>query len=295
MNRVLLGFGAAAAAALIGAGWQVVTRFGVTGTVTAYDLALIRYVIPALLLFPILWRAGFVPRTTHPLLFLTILTGGGLPFGLLVMQAAKFAPVSHIAVLIPATMPIFVAGLAAIFLSEAITPPKALGFAFMACGVGCIGWEAVASMGPQTVYGDLLLVLAAFLWGIYSVAFRRSGIDPWHGAALICFWSALLVIPVWAIQHDGGLWRAPPAHLAVQVLWQGVLAGAIGMWVYGYAMRQIGAARAASLGALVPALAAFGGWLVLSEVPSPLALVGITVTAVGVGLASRPGLPRWAA
>ncbi len=286
MYQTVLGLSAALVAALIGAGWQVVTRFGVTTTVSSYDLALIRYCIPALLLCPILWHRGFVPKGVSPVLAGAVLLGGGLPFGLLVMTAAQFAPVSHIAVLIPGTMPLFVTGLAAIFLGEVLTRQKILGAMILMIGVGCIGWEAVTSMDWQTIWGDLMLVLAAFLWGIYSVAFRRSGISPWHGAALICFWSAVLVVPVWVLNHEGGLTQTPPSHLLVQVIWQGVLAGAVGMWVYGYAMQQIWAARAASIGALVPGLAGLGGWMILDEVPSQVAIAGIALTILGVILSN---------
>lgn len=292
MHHILLGLGAAFIAALIGAGWQVVTRLGVTTTVTPYDLALIRYAVPAVILLPLLWRKGFVPRGVHPLLIITILIGGGLPFGLLVMQGARFAPVSHIAVLIPGTMPLFVAALAAIFLAERITRAKTTGFALMLAGVACIGWEAVMTMGPTTVLGDLVLICAALLWGIYSVAFRKSGVSPWHGAALICFWSTLMALPLWLLQPQSGFHTTPATALMVQFLWQGILAGAVGMWIYGYAMQQVGASAAASVGALVPALAATGGWLVLGEIPSSLAMIGILVTILGVVCANTSAFDR---
>lgn len=282
MHQILLGLSAALAAVLIGAGWQVVTRFGVTTTVSSFDLALIRYCVPALLLSPILWREGFYPKGVSSPLLIAILLGGGLPYGLLVMMGAQFAPISHIAVLIPGTMPLFVMGLAAVFLGETLTRQKALRAAFLLVGVGCVGWEAVVTMGTQTIWGDAMLVLAAFLWGIYSVAFRHSAIAPWHGAALICFWSAVLIVPIWVVKQEGGLAQTAPMHLLIQFVWQGVLAGAVGMWVYGYAMQQIGAANAASVGALVPGLAGLGGWIILGEVLSPLACVGIGMTVLGV-------------
>ncbi len=282
MGNFVLGFGAAFAAAVIGAGWQIVTRFGVTTSVSAYDLALIRYLVPALILSPILFRHGILPSGLRPGLFLLIFVGGGLPFGLLVMLGAQYAPVSHIAVLIPGMMPIFVVGLAHVFLNEAVTQNKAFGAFLMLVGVGCIGWDAIASMGPQTVFGDALLVLAAFMWAAYTIAFRLSGLDPWHAAALICFWSALAVLPLWWVMGGQQLFNAPLSHVAIQILWQGILAGAVGLWVYGFAMQKIGAAQSASVGAIVPALAGIGGWLVLGEMPNAFAQVGILVTVAGV-------------
>lgn len=288
MKLKMLGYAAAFAAALIGAGWQIVTRFGVTTTVDAYDLALIRYCVPALILLPLLIRNGFLPKDVPPMLILAMVVGGGFPFGLLVMFGATAAPVSHIAVLIPGTMPIFVAALATFVLADSFGPRKQIGFGIITLGVCFIGWEAVASMGWGTVLGDLILVFAAFLWGVYSVAFRRSGMSAWHAAAMICFWSSLLATGIWVFNHGEGLWLTPTRDLAIQFLWQGLLAGVFGMWVYGYAMQQIGPAPAATIGALVPALAAFGAFVVLGEVPSLVAAFGIALTVIGVMTANWP-------
>lgn len=55
MHRNLCtGLLAAAAAALVGSAWQLVSRHGVTTTLGPMELALMRYGIPALLLAP-LW------------------------------------------------------------------------------------------------------------------------------------------------------------------------------------------------------------------------------------------------
>lgn len=288
MNTNLLGIIAAFSAALIGAGWQIVTRFGVTTTVDAYDLALMRYCIPACLLLPILVRKGLFVKDAPPLILVAMVIGGGMPFGLLVVLGATLAPVSHIAVLIPGTMPIFVAALSAVVFRDVLGRQKILAFLILTIGIFCIGWEAVVTMGLDTIIGDATLLLAAFLWGVYSIAYRRSGLTPWHAAAIIAFWSAILALSIWFIGHGDGLWQTSANYLVVQLVWQGVLAGAIGMWIYGYAMQKIGPAQAATIGALVPAMAATGGWFILEEEPSTLAIVGIALTVCGVMLANRP-------
>ena len=259
MNTYLLGFAAAFSAALIGAGWQIVTRFGVTTTVDAFDLSLIRYCIPALILCPILLRKGLFPKGVNSSIVTAIVLGGGLPFGLLVMLGASSSPVSHIAVLIPGTVPIFVALLAYFIYGDRIESRTLISFLIITIGVCCVGWEAIASMGIDTVRGDMILLSAAFLWAVYSVAFRKSGLSPWHAAAIIAFWSALLAVGLWYFLHGSGFSETPYGALAIQIIWQGLLAGVIGMWIYGYAMQKIGPAQAATVGALVPALAAVGG------------------------------------
>ena len=53
-SNTLLGLLAGLAAALIGAGWQLASRYGVTTTLGPMELAALRYLVPALVLMPLL-------------------------------------------------------------------------------------------------------------------------------------------------------------------------------------------------------------------------------------------------
>ncbi len=278
----LLGFLAALAACGIAAGWQISTRSGVITGLDPLDLALLRYGVPGLVLMPLWLKSGLLPKGLPRSLLAFMVLGAGLPFGLLVMVGAQFAPVSHMAVLLPGTMPLFVALLAHHFLSEALSGPRLLGFAFILGGVGLIGLDAVESFSLGTWKGDLILLIASLCWGIYSVAYRKSGLAPWTAAAVISGWSLLLVVPFWLIAGGGRLFEADAASLGLQLLWQGILAGVLGLWVYGYAVRAIGATRAAAIGALVPAMAAIGGLLFLAEPLSLASAIGVACVSLGV-------------
>ena len=58
------------------------------------------------------------------------------------------------------------------------------------------------------------------------------------------------------------------------------------MFLYGYAVRIIGAAEASAFGALTPLLALLGGAAFLAEAITPFKVVGVALVAVGVFLAS---------
>ena len=53
LNPLITGTVAAIAAALLGVGWQLLTRHGVTTTLGPLDLAWLRYGVPALVLLPL--------------------------------------------------------------------------------------------------------------------------------------------------------------------------------------------------------------------------------------------------
>ena len=85
---------------IVGASWQLATRFGVTTSLTPIDLALLRYVIPTFVLLPILLRQGCGTKGKPIWVLAFIVIGGGLPFGLLGMVGAQFAPASHMGCLL---------------------------------------------------------------------------------------------------------------------------------------------------------------------------------------------------
>lgn len=284
----LIGVAAGIGAALVSALWQVATRLGVTTSLAPLDLALLRYGVPALLLLPLLVRRGLWPALSAPWLFIPMLLGAGLPFGLLAMGGAVFAPVAHMGVLMAGTIPLFAGLLAAAILGTRLTRMRLFGFAIIAIGVALVAGKALLIRNDQAWIGDLLFLAAALAWAVYTVAFQRSGLSPWHATALLAAASALLALPLWA--WSGGAARlaaVPPADLVAQVLAQGVLAGVAGQWAYAMAIRHLGATRAALSGALVPALSALGGFAILGEQPGLAALAGAAAIALGIVVAGR--------
>lgn len=279
----------------VGAGWQLATRYGVTTTLTPIDLALLRYVIPSLVLFPILLRHGFGAKIGSVWLLMLIVIGGGLPFGLIGMVGAQFAPASHMGALLPGSMPVFVAILSAIILGERFALGRIFGLGVIVLGVVCVVGTAIIGTvgGAHVLLGDALFIGAGVFWAIYTVAYRKSGLDPWHGAALICFWSSILVIPIWLMSPGAALLDAPWPDIALQVAAQGILAGLIGLAAYGAAIRHLGASVAAVSGAVAPALTAVGGFFLLGEPLSWLTAIGVACVAGGIwAFAGSPGMSQ---
>lgn len=273
-------------ACLIGAGWQIATRYGVTSSLTPIDLSLFRYAIPALLLLPFWRKEAFVPSGVPVYLIVLMVLGAGLPFGLMVMTGSLYAPVAHLAALLPGAMPLFVALLSRLFLDEKHSIGQISGYMLVVAGIAIISRESLSSFSSDTWQGDILFLCAAFSWGIYIIAFRKSGLSAWHGTALVNSWSLILVVPVWFWIQTGTLFSAAPGEILLQVLWQGVLAGLIGLWIYGYSLAKLGATRSAAIGALVPVFSAAGGWLFLQEALDTHLISGIAIVASGVLLST---------
>jgi drug/metabolite transporter (DMT)-like permease len=281
----LAGVLAGCAAALIGGGWQVMTREATTRAGLApADLALLRYCIPALLLLPVLWP--MLPRLRGlrwpPLAFM--LAGGGLPFGLMAMGGTRFAPAAHMGVLVAGASPLMAAALAWLLWRERIAGWRLAGLVLVAAGVFALGARAFAS-GEGQALGDAMFLAAALLWAGFTLSFRRSGLDPWEATALVNAGSALLLLP-WLASQGTGLGTVPWQQLATAALWQGVLAGVAGLALFSLAIARLGAAPAAAFGALAPVVSALAGWAWLGESLSVLEWLAVSCATAGVALAS---------
>lgn len=285
MNSTHLGWAAALAMVFIGTGWQLATRHGASGSFLPLDLALLRYAVPALLLAPVWWRLLVSQASLQPKRSLRmglVVIGAGLPFGLLVMTGARYAPVSHMAALLPGLMPLMVMAGASCMARQMPARRHLLAGAVVFTGVGLVSGLWANAGGAQYWLGDALFVSATVLWSIYSLAFRGLGITGLQSAALISVWSALAVVPLWLWSADTQLLKVSASALALQVVWQGVIAGTIGIATYGYAMRVLGPTRPAVVGALVPVMSSIGGVWLLGETMSTAAWCGVALVTAGI-------------
>lgn len=284
-SHLAIGLLAALAAALIGSGWQIVSRHGVTTSLGPVELAVLRYGVPALVLMPLWCRRGGLPSGVPAGRLALLVLGGGLPFGLVVLAGAQWAPAAHMGIFMAGCMPLFVSVGSRLVCGERLGGVRALGLLLMALGMAVLGlgvWRG----GLGAWRGDLLFVLAAVLWAAYTLAFRGCGLSAWQGAALVNLGSAVLLLPVLLVWGAPRLLSAPWADVALQALGQGVVAGLLGLVAYTVAIARLGAGRAALSAALVPVFTALGAAWLLGEAPEPGAWIALALVVPGVVLAS---------
>ncbi|MES2612828.1 MAG: DMT family transporter [Pseudomonadota bacterium] len=280
-----VGWLAALAAALIGSGWQIASRHGVTTTLGPLELAVLRYAIPALLLAPLWLRRGGWPAEMSCGRCALLVLCGGLPFGLVVLAGAQWAPAAHMGIFVAGSLPVFTALGGWLVARERPASSRLLGLALIGAGMavfGAAGWRSVEGAWR----GDLLFLLAALLWSVYTLAFRGSGLTPWQGAALVNLGSAVLLLPALALRGAPRLLSAPWTDVAWQALGQGVVAGLLGLVVYSVAIARLGPARAALSAALVPLLTAVGGACLLGEPVSGALVAAVLLVVPGLALGS---------
>ncbi len=138
-GNLLLGILCGLGVVLVWSGWAVATRFAVTTSFAPHDVAFLRLVVPAFLLWPILLRNGMgLSRIRIPRMIVMI-GGAGVPFMPLASTGMRYAPASHVATLMMGVMPIFVAMLSTLLFGERLGRTQRAGLVTVIAGVVCSG------------------------------------------------------------------------------------------------------------------------------------------------------------
>jgi drug/metabolite transporter (DMT)-like permease len=231
---------------------------------------------------PVWWRTGLKPKAlSWPMV--AALMGFGAPFFLVAGSAMQYAPAPDVAPLLSGAMPLIVASVA-MQRGERFGLARKLGLGLIALGiVAVVGHSALAGGGAWR--GHLMLLAAAAMWAVYTLAFKRSGLSAIEAAALVAVWSTIMLLPLGA----PGLVRVVANHareVVVQATMQGLLSGVLAIVLYGVAITRLGATRGAALTALVPVLAAVLAVPLLGEWPGAATALAIVATTLGVALAA---------
>ncbi|MEI2297566.1 DMT family transporter [Ensifer sp. MJa1] len=282
---VAAGYAGAFVTVLIWAGWILATRHSAGTALGTIDLGLIRYGIPALLLSPVWLKTGLVPRTLPVHLLVLMVTGSGALFFQVSTFAIHSVPASSVGILLGGSMPLATALIGVAAFGERPDRMRAVGFAAIIVGVVILLTRNLAVSTPTGWSGYVLLPAAATLWAVYTHAFRRSGLSPLQGSALIAVWSFMIHLAL-AIVFGSTLADVPVAEIALQVASQGILSGLVAMVAYGFAVKSLGGTQAAAFTALTPVLAMVGGAALLGEQIGPFEMLAAIVTAAGVALST---------
>ncbi len=286
-TNAILGVSCALGAVIIWASWMAITRLGVTTSLSAQDVTMLRFGIAGLLLSPVILRKGFSIKKLGLFRFLILVCGAGAPYSLVASSGLIYAPAAHAGILIPGVMPLFVAILAMLIFQEKFTKQRLTGYGLILGGLLVIA--GIGSMTYQVSYfaGHMLMLSASLMWACYTLVLRQSQLDALHAAAIVAVSSMILFTPFYFFMNGFNIIHLPMTDIAIQAGFQGIVATIFALYLFGKAISLLGAPLAASFGALVPVLAALIAIPILGEWPSILEWTGIGIVTGGVYLASR--------
>lgn len=281
-----LGIAVGLVAASIGALYTVFARWGVAHGLAAQDMTVLRFGVAGLLMLPVLWlawqrdAAGLKRRWRA---WLTISLLAGPPFGLLMFGALQWAPSSHAAVLPFTAMSVMGTLLSVWLLGDRLTVRKGAGIAVVVSGLVVLSGVSLGSLTPQALVGDAMFILAGTLWAGFGIVMRRERLDPVLATAVVSVVALLTYVPAYFFWvGPERLLAADPGVLAVEVLVQGVIAGAGTLYTYSRMVALLGPSRAAVFPALAPGIAALLAWPVLGHLPQSTEWIGLAIVMAGL-------------
>ena len=197
---------------------------------------------------------------------------GGLAYAVLAYTGFFYAPATHASVLMPGSLPLWTALLAAVVLHDRLTPARLGGLALIVLGDLLVGGASLlrAFEGGQIWKGDLLFMSAAFCWACYSVVVRRHGLDAVRATIAITVFAFLSYVPAYALLAGLGviasrLGSAPLGEIMFQMLFQGVGSVVISGITFTRMIQYFGPVRSTMITAVVPGLSALAAVFFLGE------------------------------
>lgn len=270
-------------------GWILLTRYGVTTSLSPYDLVALRFAFAGLVLLPVVIKRGLGLRQVGARRWLVIVCCAGVPYVLIASTGLQFAPAAHAGALIPGTMPLWAAILAVFFLKEQIPRSRRAGLLLIPLGIAVILGNGLVEFSSGQWRGHLLFLLAAMTWASFTVAMRsasQSGFDALHAAAVVSVLGAVVYLPIYALWLPHHLSNAPMSAIVIQTIYQGLFVSIVSLFAYSRAVMILGASLGSSFASLVPVLAMLAAIPLLGEWPKPMDYVGIAAITVGVFLSS---------
>jgi drug/metabolite transporter (DMT)-like permease len=244
-----------------------------------------RAALGAAVLLPIAWKRGVLrPAMAHKRAILAF-TLFEMVIPLFLIALGERWITSALAGILVATLPIIVALLSPFFgVSERLGPRRLTGLAVGFAGViALLGLDKI--QGPEQWAGVACLLVATVGYAVGPLIVERHlrGVDELGAVTVSLLIAAVVLLPTAALSAPTEL---PSALAVLSLIVLGVVCTAGGMILYFYLIVHAGAARAAVITYINPAVAALLGVFILREPFGLGSAAGLVLILLGSALAT---------
>ncbi|MCZ8187861.1 MAG: DMT family transporter [Beijerinckiaceae bacterium] len=260
-----------------------ISRHGIQNGMTPNDMTFVRFLVAGLILLPLFIRAGV--RDCAGIgwgrgLVLTAMSG--LPMTLMMMQGLAWSPAAHGAAIGPGTVTVIGAIGGWLIFGSRPGWTVILGIGIVIAGLAMIGLAASTSGSRNVLLGDLCFFGVGLIWGGYPLMLQLWKVDPLRATAVLSVLSALAFSPWYLLAGTGNLLNVPFWVVALHAINQGVINVVIGLWLWGFAVREVGAALSGRFPPLIPVIGTLSAIPLLGEIPGLLQWIGIALIVGGL-------------
>ena len=290
MNRVQLqGYLFVLMTMCVWGGFTILSRLSAKWGIVAWDLTALRFAFAFSILVPIL-----LYQRNYQFLFkkqaIVLALVGGIGYCVTVYSGFYFSPAAHAAIFLNGFIPVCTALAAWLIYKQPFDRHMWVSIGVISISLIAMTYLLLMNSRQPFGVGDVLFVLGAVCWGVFSVLLRESNMTAWQAMCSVAIWSAILYLPVYWLFIPKHLDEVEPLHIAIQTLFHGVLVVIVATICYVEAIKRLGAFQAGSIVTLAPFIAAVLAIPLLNEPVSPAIICGL----IGIGIgALQPW--RWLA
>ena len=223
------------------------------------------------------------------LLFVVCGVAGGSAYFIAENTALELTLISDVAVLV-CTAPLTTALMGAIFYrDERITLLTGVGMVIAFIGSVMLAMKNGLVWGDSVV-GDMLALLAAFVWAFYSMALKR--LNRTYTTLFITrklfFYGILSALPLLALEDNHLDWNVlrQPAVWG-NLLYLGLICSLAAYFIWGITVKRIGAVRASNYFYLSPIISMIAAAIWFGERTNAVAYIGCVLILAGVIMAEK--------
>ena len=272
-------------AAVFWAAGFVAARHGIAVGFRPPDIILHRFIWAGLLFLPLVAREGLgnLGGVGWPKGLLLTLAGGPT-FSFFSYAGFLFVPLAHGGVIQPSCAALGGLALATVLLKEKLPAQRAVGALVIVAGLVVIGSEALTSIGTHGLVGDLSFATAGLMFATFASLLRLWRITPIRAVAVTSVVSLAYLPVYWLAFGFARMIALGLVENLLQLVAQGILAGAGATYLFTRAVVLLGAGRGAVFPSLVPPFTLLIGFVALGDVPSVAQLAGFAIVLAGFRL-----------
>lgn len=199
--------------------------------------------------------------------------------------ALTYTLVTNVGVII-SIAPFFTAIFAHLFLeSERLTPYFFMGFMVAITGIILIEFNGnfVLKLNP---IGDILAIIAAIVWAVYSVIMRKIGELQYNTIGCtrkVFFYGLIFMIPaIFMVDFKLQLYRFTSLSNLMNILYLGIGACAVCFATWNWSVKVLGAVKTSLYIYMVPIITTIASVLILHENITWISILGIAFTLSGL-------------
>ena len=267
-----------------------ISRHALLHGLTSHDMLALRFLTAGLLLLPVFLKGGVLAGlgTCAGIgwgrgLLLTVMSG--FPMSYMVMTGLSYSPAAHGATIGPGTVTVIGIVGSVILFGNKVTPRLLLGILSVLIGLGTLAYAGTVHAASGVLRGDLCFLAVGLLWGGYPLAMQYWKLDALKATAVVSVLS-MAYLPIYGLFFFRGFDVAPWWVLVLHAINQGVLNIIVGLWIWGWAARVLGAAVVGRFPPLIPVAGTLLAIPILAEIPGPAQIIGIALIVGGLCLAS---------